>query len=59
MTNLSLINQMLSELVICLKGVFCRGQVRTEDEKEAKSLSNGRVLAALLHISFFTNLHIV
>ena len=53
MTNLSLINQMLSELVICLKGVFCRGRVRTEDEKEAKSLSNGRVLGAPLHISLF------
>ena len=42
MTNLSLINQMLSELVICFKGVFCRGRVRTEEggppqeEKEGK-----------------------
>ena len=30
MPNLSLINQMLSELVICLKGVFCPGHVREE-----------------------------
>ena len=34
MTNLSLINQMLSELVICPKGVFCRGQVEEEEQKE-------------------------
>ena len=38
MTNLSLINQMVSELVICLKGVFCRGQLRTEEEEEEKSI---------------------
>ena len=30
MPNLSLINQMLSELVICLKGVFCPGHVRKD-----------------------------
>ena len=34
MPNLSLINQMLSELVICLKGVFCPGHVRKEKKGE-------------------------
>ena len=38
MTNLSLINQMVSELVICLKGVFCRGQLRTEEEEEKRHI---------------------
>ena len=38
MPNLSLINQMLSELVICLKGVFCPGHVRKE--KRANKIPN-------------------
>ena len=31
---------MVSELVICLKGVFCRGQLRTEEERGKKAHHN-------------------
>ena len=50
MTNLSLINQMVSELVICLKGVFCRGQLRTEEEEEKSIIPMSIYVAIFLGI---------
>ena len=50
MTNLSLINQMVSELVICLKGVFCRGQLRTEEEEEKRIIPMSIYVAIFLGI---------
>ena len=45
MTNLSLINQMLSELVICPKGVFCRGQAEEEEQKEREKRRRPKIFS--------------